>query len=75
MAAAFTAVASTAAGIITDGPRKTPSLWQTKLVALLALLALAGCSTGAPMTPCPDPDPDPNSPCATSHSHTYDGRS
>ena len=45
-----------------------------RLIALLTLmLVLAGCTSGAPTTPCPDPDPNPISPCATSHSHTYDG--
>jgi hypothetical protein len=51
---------------------------MTKVALFLTLmLLLAGCAAGPPMTACPDPDPDPNpiSPCATSHSHTYDGRS
>jgi len=48
---------------------------MARLLAVLSLVfALAGCAAGAPTTACPDPDPDPTSPCATSHSHTYDGR-
>ena len=49
---------------------------MAKLLSLLAVIfVIAGCAAGPPTTKCPDPDPDPNSPCATSHSHTYDGRS
>lgn len=45
-----------------------------RLLAVFCLAyVLAGCTGGAPTTPCPDPDPDPTSACAASHGQTYDG--